>query len=84
MEIDGKVEPILPNYSWINEFSIRKRATELEGKLIGFRFDINSPVDEQGKVLDNPRISTAATHITRYVKDYRCIPILFPVSGVCS
>jgi phosphoglycerate kinase len=80
MEIQWVMEPILPDYEWIEEFSMRKRKTELDGKLCGVRLDINSPV-ENGKVVDNPRITEAARLITKYIKEYKMIPVIFCHQG---
>ena len=75
------MEPILPDYDWIYDFSIRRRKQDLEGKLVGFRFDINSPVGDDAKVVDNPRITTVARYLTKYINEYRCIPIVFCHQG---
>lgn len=74
------MEPLLPDYDWIENFSIRSRKTELEGKLCGLRVDINSPV-ENGKVVDNPRINTVARLITKYITEYKMIPVIFCHQG---
>ena len=74
------MEPILPNYEWIKDLSMRKLKTELDDKLCGLRIDINSPVEGR-KVVDNPRISKAARTITKYIDEYRMIPIIFAHQG---